>query len=184
MIFYVDGACSGNGSTTATGGFGVVGLVDDIGVYYYSVGSTETTNNREELKAILHVMAKFGADLKNIRYLTDEEVPIVYSDSAYCVNTLNDWMYRWAENDWKKSDGNTPENLDLIKLFYDLRKAGFKIDLRKVRGHSGDYWNELADQMAKSAKEKQVETVINMTIEEAKERLESYGKYNSNSNSR
>lgn len=38
MIFYVDGACSGNGSTYATGGFGVVGLVDGIGYYYYSKG--------------------------------------------------------------------------------------------------------------------------------------------------
>lgn len=56
MIFYVDGACSGNGSTYATGGFGVVGLVDNIGIYYYAIGCKETTNNREELKAILHVL--------------------------------------------------------------------------------------------------------------------------------
>ncbi len=60
MIFYVDGACSGNGSTYATGGFGVVGLENRIGIYYYSEGSSQTTNNREELKAILFVMKRFG----------------------------------------------------------------------------------------------------------------------------
>ena len=60
MIFYVDGACSGNGSTYATGGFGVVGLKNRIGIYYYSEGSSQTTNNREELKAILFVMKRFG----------------------------------------------------------------------------------------------------------------------------
>ncbi len=176
MIFYVDGACSGNGSTYATGGFGVVGLVDDIGLYYFSAGDKETTNNREELKAIIHVFVKFGWDSKNQRLLKPEEYPIVYSDSAYAVNTLTDWMFRWADNDWIKSDGKTPENLDLIKLYYNLWKQGWRIDLRKVKGHSGNYWNEIADKLAKVAKEKQDIYELNMLT-----KGEMNGEYNSNS---
>ena len=156
MIFYVDGACSGNGSTYATGGFGVVGLIDNVGVYYYEEESKETTNNREELKAILHVMKNFGVQEKIFEELPEEYYPIVYSDSAYSVNTLNDWMFKWANRKWLKSDNKTPENLDIIKKYYELYQQGYRIDLRKVAGHSGNYWNEVADQMAVRAKNLQL----------------------------
>ena len=156
MIFYVDGACSGNGSALSTGGFGVVGLTDNVGVYYYAEGSKETTNNREELKAILYVMENFGVQEKIFEELPEEYYPIVYSDSAYSVNTLNDWMFRWANKNWLKSDNKTPENLDIIKKYYELYQQGYRIDLRKVAGHSGNYWNEVADQMAVRAKNLQL----------------------------
>ena len=79
MIFYVDGACSGNGTDNSSGAFGVVGINDADQMFYWFYDPTkETTNNREELKAILHVMRHFGME---------DEVPIVYSDSAYSVNT-------------------------------------------------------------------------------------------------
>ena len=74
--------------------------------------------------------------------------PVVYSDSAYCVNTFNDWMFRWATNNWIKSDGKTPENLDLVQAYFDHYMAGHRIDLRKVKGHAGEEWNELADMLA------------------------------------
>ena len=178
MTFYVDGACSGNRSALSTGGFGVVGHKDGVGLYFFSVGDTETTNNREELKAILHVFVKFGWDSKNQRLLKPEEYPIVYSDSAYAVNTLTNWMFRWADNDWTKSDGKTPENLDLIKLYYNLWQQGWRIDLRKVKGHAGDFWNELADGMAKRAKDRQTIKEVNMLTEG-----DLYGEHNSDSNS-
>ena len=162
MIFYVDGACSGNGTNHAAGGFGVIGLIDDVGVYYYSKGSNETTNNREELKAILHVMQKFGVEEKVFEQVPNEYYPIVYSDSAYSVNALNDWMFRWANNNWLKADNKTPENLDLIKEYYKLYESGLRIDLQKVKGHIGDYWNEQADLLAKSAVQKQEEYELNL----------------------
>ena len=55
MIIYVDGSCLGNGKNENTGGFGVVILDDDENlVELYSHSSHNTTNNREELKAILY----------------------------------------------------------------------------------------------------------------------------------
>ena len=76
------------------------------------------------------------------------ENPIVYSDSAYCVNTFSSWMYNWKNNGWLKADGNPPENLDLIKAYYDLEMGGRRIQLIKIKGHSGIYGNELADKLA------------------------------------
>jgi ribonuclease HI len=154
MIIYTDGACSGNGSANAVGGFGVIVLDDNenlITTHHEQVQNT--TNNRMELSAILWTMIKYGKE---------RPAPTVYSDSAYCVNTLTSWMYGWAKRGWVKSDNKEPENLDLIQAFYKLTQQGYTIDLRKCHGHSGDYWNEQADKLAVAAKEGSQQVVIKL----------------------
>ena len=144
MTFYTDGSCTNNGKTNAKGGYGVVGVDDEGKVQFVRARSeTGTTNNRQELKAILYVMLNYGVKC-------DEwgQPPIVYSDSAYCVNTFNEWMFNWARKGWIKSDKQVPENLDLIQAYYDWYKEGYRIDLRKIKAHAGHEWNELADQLA------------------------------------
>ena len=145
MIYYTDGSCTKNGKAINEGGFGIVALNDDgTFAYSYSKRNENTTNNREELRAILRVMLIAGADSKQDWV----QPPVVYSDSAYCVNTFNDWMFRWASNNWIKADGKTPENLDLIQAYYEHYMNGYRIDLRKIKGHAGYGWNELADKLA------------------------------------
>lgn len=143
-IFYTDGSAHPN---PGPGGYGVVG-VESEGEKIIFTRSKQypgpVTNNEMELKAILLVMLKFGHNI------FDEwgVVPTVYSDSAYCVNIFNDWMFKWAANNWTKSDGKTPENLELIQAYYNHYMNGYRINLKKVKGHAGDKWNEMADQLA------------------------------------
>ena len=144
MTFYTDGSCIGNGKANAKGGYGIVGIDDNGSVQFVRAKrSNDTTNNREELKAILYVMLNYGEKCDDWG-----QPPIVYSDSAYCVNTFNEWMFNWARRGWIKSDKQKPENLDLIQAYYDWYQKGYRIDLRKVKGHAGNKWNELADQLA------------------------------------
>ena len=145
MICYVDGACSRNGSAAAVGGFAAI-VLDDDGNYVTSHHEQvkNTTNNRMELSAILWVMIKYGKE---------KPCPTVYSDSAYCVNSLTSWIWGWERRGWLKDDNKEPENLDLIQAYYKLYTQGYRIDLRKCLGHSGDYWNEQADKLAVAAKE-------------------------------
>ena len=144
LTFYTDGSCLANGSVNAKGGYGIVGVDEFDKVQFIRAKRSEnTTNNREELKAILYVMLNYGEKCDDWG-----QPPIVYSDSAYCVNTFNVWMFNWARKDWVKSDKKIPENLDLIQAYYDWYKDGYRIDLRKIKGHSGEQWNELADQLA------------------------------------
>lgn len=140
LEIYTDGSCRGNGKEVNSGGFGVVVTQNNELLTTYSKQSENTTNNREELKAILYAMLNYGT--------LNSNVPIVYSDSSYCVNTFNDWMFRWAKNGWIKSDKKTPENLDLIQAYYNWYSKGYRIDLRKIKGHVGHKWNEMADQLA------------------------------------
>ena len=145
MTIYTDGSCLGNGKAHNTGGFGVVVLDNDENLLYtYSKQSADTTNNREELKAILYAFLNHGVKLNDWNI----HVPIVYSDSNYCVQTFNEWMFNWARNGWIKSDKKVPENLDLIQAYYDWYQKGYRIDLRKIKGHAGHKWNEMADDLA------------------------------------
>lgn len=146
-IYYTDGSCNGNGKEKNTGGFGIV-ITDDAGniVNAYSKRCENTTNNREEIKAILVVMLLYGMPQSDW-----DQPPIVYSDSNYCVQTFTEWMFNWARNNWLKSDKKPPENLDLIKTYYDYYMQGYRIDLRKIKGHAGNKYNELADKLATGA---------------------------------
>lgn len=148
MVIYTDGSCTGNGKAVNSGGFGVVVLDNNENlVYTYNKRCENTTNNREELKAILYTMLNYGVNTSKYEF-SQIEPPIVYSDSAYCVNTFNQWMFNWARNGWRKSDNQIPENMDLIQAYYDWYQKGYRIDLRKVKGHAGVKWNEMADKLA------------------------------------
>lgn len=138
-VLYTDGSCLGSGA----GGYGVIGLSGAEVVYAYQEREEITTNNRMEMKAILHAIKNFGKVDKGF-----VQPIIVYSDSRYCVNTFNDWGFKWRVNNWIKSDNKIPENLDLVKEYIEYIDKGYEIDLRYVRGHNGTLGNELADQLA------------------------------------
>lgn len=61
LTFYTDGSCLANGSINAKGGYGIVGVDEFDKVQFVRAKKSEnTTNNREELKAILYVMLNCG----------------------------------------------------------------------------------------------------------------------------
>lgn len=141
MTIFTDGSAHPN---PGPGGFGVIVLDNKTVVDIYSKQFTNkpVTNNEMELKAILYAFLKYGVNKDNFH------CPIVYSDSAYAVNIFNEWMFSWQKNGWRKSDKKTPENLELIQAYYDWYQKGYRIDLRKVRGHSDNLYNNYADLLA------------------------------------
>ena len=137
MEFYTDGSAHPN---PGPGGYGIVGVEDNEAIFIKSKQyDGPVTNNEMELKAIVYVMLHFGSKTSP---------PIVYSDSSYCVNTFNNWMFAWQKKGWIKSDKKVPENLEIIKAYYEWYQLGYRIDLRKIKGHDGHQWNELADDLA------------------------------------
>lgn len=140
MIYiYTDGSSKGN---PGPGGFGVVALKDNTIKYSYHEQNENTTNNREELKAILHAFYLSQTKFK-------ETDCIICTDSSYCYNICNDWIFFWAKNNWKNSKKKTVENLDLVQQLYNyLTIDFFNCQVIKVNGHQGDIGNELADALA------------------------------------
>ena len=148
MIIYTDGSAHPN---PGPGGFGVI-VLDNNEKLLYNYNKqfkNKVTNNEMELKAILYSFLNYGVNINNpLLGFNNYDIPIVYSDSNYCVQTFNDWMFRWANNNWIKSDKQKPENLDLIQAYFEHYQKGYRIDLKKVKGHSNNKWNELADKLA------------------------------------
>ena len=139
MKIYTDGSSLGN---PGPGGFGIVVLDDkeNLITTYSKMSENDTTNNEQELLAILYAAVVYGKE---------QPSPQVYSDSAYAINTLTKWMYKWKDQNWLKSDNKPPKNLDIIKFYYNLIQNGFNIDLIKIKGHANNKWNDLADKLAK-----------------------------------
>lgn len=145
LYIYTDGSCRGNGYKNSQGGYGVA-IFDDrrnlIDAYRESFDNV--TNNQMELKAILKAFELLDTKYKN-------QQSIIYSDSAYCINILTSWIYKWANNNWKGSNKETIKNLDIITSLYEYYKKDFfinQIDFVKVQGHNGDIGNELVDAIA------------------------------------
>jgi ribonuclease HI len=169
IFLYTDGASSGN---PGPGGYGVVlkcaGISKEM-----SEGFSMTTNNRMELKAMICALG-YAAEYP-------EHTFIIYSDSAYVVNSCNSWMHTWALNGWKNSKKVTVENVDLMKEIYSyLSRDFFNAEIKKCGGHTGEVGNELADAAATGnwnkfkqlleyweVKEPMTDAEFDMTIEEA-----------------
>ena len=136
---YTDGACKGN---PGPGGYGVIIFKDNILVNAIQQQFDYTTNNKMELSAILHALAIINND-----YFLEK--CIIYSDSSYCVNIANDWIYTWAKNNWMNSKQQQIENIDLVQNLYSYVNGFCKFTIQKIKGHSGLIGNELADAAAR-----------------------------------
>jgi len=134
VVAYTDGACSGN---PGVGGYGAVmnykGAVKEVS------GSEEnTTNNRMELMSVIRALETLGQKC----------AVELYSDSKYIIDSVqNGWLESWKSNGWKKTTGETVQNIDLWEQLYVLLNK-HRVNFNWVKGHSGDKFNERCDELA------------------------------------
>ena len=134
IIIYTDGACSGN---PGKGGFGAVLLYKN---HEKKISGFEknTTNNRMELQAVISALREVKKSL-----------PItVYTDSKYVQNGISDWIYGWKKNGWKGANKKPIKNVDLWQDL-DIEAQKHEIEWKWVKGHNGDKYNEMADELAR-----------------------------------
>ena len=143
---YTDGSASKKSC-----GFGMVVFEDEKLKFFHHDHCEESTNNREEMKAIIDAYNYIEGSM-----ITDE--CIVYSDSAYCVNMLNEWIDNWYDHLWLKYNGEPVKNLDLVSKLYYLKHNNPNVKICKVKGHADELGNEFADALAtgNEAKKKKI----------------------------
>jgi ribonuclease HI len=138
-IVYTDGSCLGN-----PGRGGWAWVVPDGP--WASGADPDTTNQRMEITAVLRAL----------RELTGEGYPkviTVISDSNYVVKCFNDkWWQGWERRGWRNAQGKPVANQDLWQPLLALAlDSAHEITFTWVKGHSGDHWNEVVDQLANRA---------------------------------
>ncbi len=136
---YTDGACSGN---PGPGGWGAV-LIYKEHIKKISGLAKETTNNRMEICAVIEALKILKKSCKII----------VYTDSKYVQNGINEWIHLWKKNGWKNSAKKPIKNSDLWREL-DLQASRHDIEWIWVKGHSGNKFNEMADDLARQAIDK------------------------------
>ena len=136
ITIYTDGACSGN---PGKGGWGAI-LIYAKKEKYLSGSNQLTTNNQMELTATIEAL-KAIIRPRNIA---------LYTDSQYVKNGITSWIFNWKKNGWKTANKKPVANKDLwieLEKYVDFHSVNWFW----VKGHSGDHYNEIADELAVKA---------------------------------
>jgi ribonuclease HI len=150
LLVYTDGSCHNNGKKDAYGGYGVFFGDNDPRNVSEPLPSNmvKQTNNTAELNAILKVF----------QLIPETQKIIIRPDSTYARDVITNWMLGWKARGWMKQDGKVPANLDVIKqierLWTPLREAN--TTFKWVEGHSGNYGNKRADELANQGSAKRL----------------------------
>ncbi len=123
---YTDGACKGN---PGKGAWAAI-IIKETQKTQLSGSCQHTTNNQMELTAVIRALAT----------LTPGQLATVYSDSKYVINSIT--------QNWKRN-----ANLQLWNELDSITK-NLSITWKWVKGHSGNTFNEEADQLANIEVEK------------------------------
>ena len=140
---WTDGSSQGNriewdhGWLCERGGYGAVITRDGEIVAKLYEGFRNTTNNRMELSAVLYAL-KWFKEPSNI---------IIYSDSQYIVNSINNGSAR----KWFQEQDYTKKNLDIWIEILDLIDWNLNVEFRWVKGHADNEGNILVDTLCTHA---------------------------------
>ena len=106
-------------------------------LWYWAEHEPDTTNNRMELRALVAALD-----------LVPEGTPArIYTDSNLAVRTLTEWAAGWERRGWRRKTGPV-ENLDLVRPLYERVSARPELELKWIKAHAGNRWNEYADALA------------------------------------
>ena len=136
VTIYTDGACSGN---PGKGGWAAI-LIYAKEKKYMSGSKQLTTNNQMELTATIEALKAISKP-SNIA---------LYTDSQYVKNGITSWIFNWKKNGWKTANKKPVANKDLwieLEKYVDFHSVSWFW----VKGHSGDHYNEIADELAVKA---------------------------------
>lgn len=166
ITVYTDGAVSKNGQEGAYGGFGFICV--ETGVTH-SAPVFHATNQICELCGVISA-CKYAESLLNNNNEDSfpPETAEIRSDSAYIINCYRQgWYKTWQANGWKNSKKEPVANKELWEELIPYFTNPL-FNFTKVVGHSGDKYNERADELANKGK-KIAKNIID--IEEGKEQL-------------
>lgn len=132
IVAYVDGSYNGSADEFS---YGMV-ILEHGNEYKYSQKIID-----KELAAMNNVAGEIKGAEAAMKYALEKgfKKVIIYHDY--------EGIARWCLGDWKTNRKGTKD----YKAFYDSIKDRLQVQFVKVAGHSGDKYNDMADELAKQA---------------------------------
>ncbi len=147
VVLYTDGACSGN---PGPGGWAYILHHLPSGKRSEAAGgSSLTTNNRMELRAVLHGLQRLKRPCR-VR---------VVSDSQYTIHGMTLWMPAWRRRGWRRRTGGKNRSVRNADLWQAIAAEmdRHQVTCEHVYGHTGHPENERCDTLAVRAAEAAVQ---------------------------
>lgn len=138
---YADGASKGN---PGRGGWGYLILIGNGDPLTNYGGAKMVTNNQMELQAVIEALRELN-ELDAVMMATCEVR--VFTDSTYVQKGISEWIKGWKKNGWKTAAKKPVKNAEQWREL-DALRMNFDIEWCWVKGHAGNKYNEMADDLA------------------------------------
>lgn len=141
---YTDGAARGNPGQAGWAAIILLGqnYGGQVGIHEIGGRAEHATNNQMELTAPIEAMKYIK------KHKMDAKVEF-FSDSKYVITGINEWIHNWMKNNWRNANRKPVLNQELWQELHILNQE-FKPKWNYVKGHSGDKYNDRADEIATS----------------------------------
>lgn len=158
FVIYTDGACSPNPGQSAWGAVILSSQMHELKRASGSLG--HGTNQTAEISAALEALKLVPAG---------SSVKLV-SDSQYVLKGISEWRQGWIKRGWRNANHDPIANKELwVQLFAVV--DSLKVTTEWVKGHNGDHFNEICDELATGAIERPNKSDNDVVKVSSKDRL-------------
>lgn len=138
VIIYTDGGCAPN---PGPGGWAAI-LQSGTHMKELKGGEPMSTNNRMELMAAISA-------LEALKRPSQVDMHI---DSQYVRDGITKYINNWKKNGWRTASREPVKNQDLWQRL-DAARGRHTVRWHWVKGHSGDFYNDRADELVREARD-------------------------------
>ena len=138
VVIYTDGGCAP--TNPGPGGWAAI-LRSGKHMKELKGGEPMSTNNRMELTAAI-------SGLEALKQPSQVDMHI---DSQYVRDGITKYINNWKKNGWRTASKEPVKNQDLWQRL-DAARNPHTVRWHWVRGHSGDEFNERADELVREAR--------------------------------
>ena len=139
LKIYTDGSCLGN---PGAGAAAAIFVINNNVRFSITEGCRNTNNQIEELRAA--VIALEAVKALKLQYQLK-----LYTDSNYVLRGITEWISNWKRNDWRTANNQPVKHKEMWQRFDKLYRV-YKPEMIKVKGHSGDVYNDIVDELARN----------------------------------
>jgi ribonuclease HI len=138
VVIYTDGGCAPN---PGPGGWAAI-LQSGTHMKELKGGEPMSTNNRMELMAAISA-------LEALKRPSQVDMHI---DSQYVRDGITKYINNWKKNGWRTASREPVKNQDLWQRL-DAARGRHTVRWHWVKGHSGDFYNDRADELVREARD-------------------------------